>query len=45
MFIHHFPDYINSAEKNDFKLDEPNEWFDDGEKNLIPRLVSFVFQK
>jgi len=44
-FVHHISDYLQSAVKNNFKLLELNEWFDDGERDEIPRLVSFIFQK
>ena len=45
VFTHHISDYIDSAENNDFKLLEINEWFDDNSKKEIPRLISFVFRK
>ena len=45
VYWHHISDYFNAANKNGFKLLELNEWFDNGEPNQIPRLISFVFQK
>ena len=45
VFIHHISDYVESAENNDFKLLEINEWFDDNSEKEIPRLISFVFRK
>ena len=45
VFIHHISDYVESAENNDFKLLEINEWFDDNSEKDIPRLISFVFRK
>ena len=45
VFTHHISDYVKSAESNDFKLLEINEWFDDNSEKEIPRLISFVFRK
>jgi ubiquinone/menaquinone biosynthesis C-methylase UbiE len=45
VFTHHISDYVKSAESNDFKLLEINEWFDDNSEKDIPRLISFVFRK
>lgn len=45
VFTHHISDYVTSAENNDFKLLEINEWFDENSEKEIPRLVSFVFRK
>lgn len=45
VFIHHISDYVDSAENNDFKLLEINEWFDENSEKEIPRLISFVFRK
>jgi len=45
VFTHHISDYINSAENNNFKLLEINEWFDQNSEKEIPRLISFVFRK
>ncbi|MCF6270200.1 MAG: class I SAM-dependent methyltransferase [Melioribacteraceae bacterium] len=44
-FVHHISDYLQSAAKNNFKLLELNEWFDEKNRAEIPRLVSFLFQK
>jgi ubiquinone/menaquinone biosynthesis C-methylase UbiE len=45
VYIHHISEYLNCAKKNNFKLIELNEWFDNDQKNEIPRLASFVFKK
>jgi predicted TPR repeat methyltransferase len=45
VFRHHISDYVGSAENNDFKLLEIDEWFDDNSEKEIPRLISFVFRK
>ncbi len=44
-FVHHISEYLQAASKNNFKLLELNEWFDDEKRDEIPRLVSFIFQK
>ena len=44
-YVHHISDYLQSASKNNLKLVELNEWFDDEEKIGLPRLVSLLFQK
>lgn len=43
VYIHHTSEYINSAEKNGFKLIKLNECFEDEAE--IPRLINFVFEK
>jgi ubiquinone/menaquinone biosynthesis C-methylase UbiE len=45
VFIHCVSDYIDSAITNHFKLLELKEWFDGIEKNEMPRLISFVWEK
>jgi formate--tetrahydrofolate ligase len=44
-FTHHISEYINSAKRNNFKLLELKEWFDNETETKVPRLISFVFQK
>jgi len=44
-FVHHISDYTGAAESNNFKLINLKEWFDDDNKNKIPRLISFIFEK
>lgn len=45
VYAHHLSEYLQTAEKNFFKLIEVNEWFDNQSENEIPRLISFVFEK
>ncbi len=45
VYIHHVSDFTDSALKNGFNILELKEWFDNGEKMTIPRLISFVFEK
>jgi len=45
VYVHHISDYIESALKNNFDLYQIREWFDDENKNQVPRLISFIFKK
>ncbi|RKS50524.1 methyltransferase family protein [Gillisia mitskevichiae] len=45
VYTHHISDYTDTAFKNGFKLIQLNEWFDEDNRDNIPRLVSFVFKK
>lgn len=44
-FIHHISDYLGAALKNGFICSGLQEWFDEENRNEIPRLVSYQFQK
>jgi ubiquinone/menaquinone biosynthesis C-methylase UbiE len=44
-FRHHMTDYTNAAHHNGFSIDRIDEWFDDEDREQIPRLVSFLFAK
>ena len=44
-FTHHISDYFSSATKFDFICMELREWFDDDNRNTVPRLINFLFQK
>lgn len=43
-FTHHVSDYVQAARKNNFFLADLNEWFDDGDRKNLPRLISFLFK-
>ncbi|WP_029037463.1 class I SAM-dependent DNA methyltransferase [Salinimicrobium xinjiangense] len=43
-YVHHISDYLNAAKHNKFSLLDLNEYFDDREKENIPRLISLVFE-
>ncbi|GAB2776876.1 class I SAM-dependent DNA methyltransferase [Salinimicrobium soli] len=43
-FVHHLSDYLSASREHDFNLLDLNEYFDDREKENIPRLISFVFE-
>lgn len=45
VYTHNVSEYVNTAFKNNFKILELNEWFDNNDKSDIPRLISFVFEK
>nr|WP_294896010.1 class I SAM-dependent methyltransferase [uncultured Pedobacter sp.] len=44
-FNHHISDFVNSAKKSSFQLIDINEYFDDNDKNTIPRILSMLFKK
>lgn len=44
-FTHHVSDYTTAALNNHFTLTALQEWFDEGDRTTMPRLISFLFQK
>ncbi len=44
-YTHHISDYLDAAKNVGFKLKDLDEWFDENDRNEIPRLISFVFKK
>jgi len=44
-FTHHVSDYFSAASNNRFSCTELKEWFDDNDRNPVPRLISFLFKK
>ncbi len=44
-FQHHVTDYTAAAVKSDFVIAAVNEWFDEDDRNALPRLISFLFRK
>lgn len=44
-YNHHISDFIHSAGKYGFDLKELNEFWDDEEKDLVPRVLVLVFEK
>ena len=44
-FTHHITDYTNAAVTNGFAIERIDEWFDDNNREQIPRLISFLFVK
>ena len=44
-FNHHFSDFSNSAKKNGFEIMVINEYFDDNDRNNIPRILTMLFRK
>lgn len=43
-FIHHISDYLNAAKNEGFTLLDFNEYFDDNNRENVPRLISLVFE-
>jgi len=44
-YIHNISDFINAAQQNGFSLIRINEYFDDNDKNSIPRLLAMLLKK
>lgn len=44
-FVHHVSDYLQAAAANRFSLERLDEWFDNDDNALPPRLISFLFRK
>ncbi|NEU09274.1 class I SAM-dependent methyltransferase [Flavihumibacter sp. R14] len=44
-FVHHISDYLSVAIANGFTCSGLQEWFDEDNRNEIPRLVSYQFHK
>jgi ubiquinone/menaquinone biosynthesis C-methylase UbiE len=43
-FTHHVSDYVDAAIKNNFAVAGLQEWFDEEDRNVPPRLISFLFR-
>lgn len=44
-FNHHITDFVSAAKNNHFELIKINEYFDDNNRNNIPRILTLVFRK
>ena len=44
-FIHHVSDYFGAAQKHGLNCSYLREWFDEDDREQIPRLVSYLFEK
>jgi ubiquinone/menaquinone biosynthesis C-methylase UbiE len=44
-FNHHITEFVEAANKNHFELININEYFDENDKNNIPRILTLVFKK
>lgn len=44
-FNHHVTDFTNAASAHGFELLQLNEFFDDGDRNTIPRILTLIFRK
>lgn len=43
-FIHHISDYFATGLQHGFVCEDLQEWFDEGDRNQAPRLISFLFR-
>ncbi len=44
-FIHHLSEFFQAAKATGFACTDMQEWFDNEERNTVPRLCSFVFKR
>jgi ubiquinone/menaquinone biosynthesis C-methylase UbiE len=44
-FVHHISDFTEGAKRNGFIINDLQEWFDDRDRERMPRLVSLLCQK
>ena len=44
-FTHNLSDFTHAAKKNGFSILDVNEYFDDNNRTLIPRILAMVFQR
>ena len=44
-YLHHVTDYTDAAVEAGFAVARIDEWFDDGDRTQIPRLISFLFKR
>ena len=44
-FTHHISDFVQTAKKNKLSLVDVNEYFDDDNRNEIPRILTIVLRK
>jgi len=44
-FTHNFSDFTQAAKANGFSIQEANEYFDDGDRTTIPRILVLLLKK
>ena len=44
-FNHNISEFTNAAENNGFRIFKVNEYFDDNNRNNVPRILTLLFQK
>jgi predicted TPR repeat methyltransferase len=44
-FNHHLSDFVEAAEAADFELEVLREYFDDGDRSNLPRILAMIFRK
>lgn len=45
VFLHHLSDFTQAAQRNGLSLVQFREWWHEDDKNEVPRLASFLFEK
>ena len=43
-FNHHVSDFLQAAKNNNFKVVDVNEYFDEGDRTSVPRILSLLFK-
>ena len=43
-FVHHVSEFFEAAKNNNFACVELKEWFDDGDKTTVPRLLTMIYK-
>jgi predicted TPR repeat methyltransferase len=43
-FNHHLSDFVQAAKNNGFNIVNINEYFDEGDRNTMPRILSILFK-
>ncbi len=44
-FIHHVSEFMQAAQKSGFKIQQLDEWFDNDDRQTLPRILSLFFKK
>jgi ubiquinone/menaquinone biosynthesis C-methylase UbiE len=44
-FVHHISDFFSAGQKSGLQCKRLDEWFDSKDRTMMPRLVSFLFQR
>lgn len=44
-FTHHVSDFVRAAQKNGLILKDLQEYFDEDDRNTLPRILTLIFQK
>ncbi len=44
-FNHHVSDFVQAAKKHGFQINNIHEYFDDGDRNTLPRILAMLFKR